>query len=406
MSVEIRPATDAEMGDFRQVATDALMVAPGTYPPEAILAIRPQMTLCAFEEGRVATSYAVWPLKMRFNGGALPVAGITFVGTRPTSRRKGYLRQIVSKHLEMLHEKGGPSVAALYASQASIYQRYGYGIVSTHHRYTAAPCDLLFAHPAGDGLPTGRLRELADDETDVLKALYLDFVQARTGYLHRGSATWKSGVLWQASPNEHLYKVVYEEGGRPLGYVIYSLKGEKRPRGEPWQKIEITDLVWLTPQAYRALWCHFSGAGLVFEITWRCVPQDDPLPHLLLEPRRLNMRAGDGLLARVVDVPGAMQQRRYDESGQLAFEVTDALCPWNAGRWQLETADDRVLVERTSRPPELIISIDTLAMLLFGQISPSEAVRMGRAVTPEGCDLAKWDRIMRTRHKAFCPDFF
>ncbi len=406
MSVEIRPATDAEMDDFRQVATNALMVAPGLYPPEAIQAIRPDMTLCAFEEGRVATSYATWPLKIRFNGGALPAAGITFVGTRPTSRRKGHLRQIVSKHVELLHEKGGPSVAVLYASQASIYQRYGYGIVSTHHRYTVAPRDLVFAQPMGDDLAPGRLRELADDEADLLKTLYRDFVKSRTGYLHRGDATWKTGVLWQRSPNEQLYKVVYEENGQPLGYVIYSLKGERRPHGEPWQKIEIADLVWLTPQAYRALWRHFSGAGLVFEIRWPCVPQDDPLPHLLLEPRRLNMRASDGLLARVVDLPGAMQQRRYDESGQLTFEVIDALCPWNAGRWQLETADDRVSVAPTSRTPELVISIDTLAMLLFGQISPSEAVSMGRAVRPEGCDLSKWDRIMRTRHKAFCPDFF
>jgi predicted acetyltransferase len=252
---------------------------------------------------------------------------------------------------------------------------------------------------------------VADDEIDLLKSLYFEFVQERTGYLHRGDATWRSGVLYHASAHGRLYTVVYEENGRPLGYMIYSLEGEKRPDGEPWQRIEIADLVWLTPRAYRALWRHFAGAGLVYEVAWKRVPQDDPLPHLLLEPRRLNIGARDGLLARVVDVAGAMPQRRYDEAGRLLFEVVDPLCPWNAGRWEAEIAGDRVRVERTSRTPELIIPIDTLAMLLFGQIRPSDAVRMGRAGLAEGADarevvLARWDRVMQTRHKAFCPDFF
>lgn len=406
MSFEIRPATDAEMDDFRQVAKNALMIAPGLYPEDAVQAIRPGMTLCAFEEGCVVTSYAAWPLKMRFNGGALPVAGVTFVGTHPTSRRKGYLRQVVSRHFKTMHESGSPSVAVLYASQASIYQRFGYGIVSTHLRYKVAPRDLTFAHPMKDSSVQGRLRELADNETDVLKALYFEFVKDRTGYLHRGGATWKTGVLWTPSPHTHLYKVVYEENGQPLGYVIYSLKGRKKPHGEPWQQIEITDLAWLTPRAYRSLWQHFSGAGLAFEVAWNRVPQDDPLPHLLLEPRRLNIGASDGLLARLVDVAGALQQRHYDESGRLVFEVADTLCPWNDGRWQLETSDDGVLVERSTQQPELLMPIDTLAMLIFGQISPTQAVRMGRAKPSEGCDLSKWDRVMQTRHKAFCPDFF
>lgn len=406
MAVEIRPATEAEMDDFRQVAKNALMIAPGIYPEEAIQAIRPEMTFCAFEGGRLATSYAAWPLKMRFNGDALQVAGITFVGTRPTSRRKGLLKQVVVRYFNHLHQSGGPSVAALHASQAAIYHRYGYGIVSTQLRYRVAPRDLAFAHPLEEDQASGTLRELGGDETGILKALYRDFIARRTGYLHRGGATWKSGVLWQASPFARQYRVVYEENGRPLGYVIYVLKGKRRPHGEPWQQIEITDMVWLTPRAYRALWHHFSGAGLVFEVVWNRVPQDDPLPHLLLEPRRLNIAVSDGLLARVVDVAGAMQQRSYDETGRLRFDVTDPICPWNTGCWQLEVSEDGVRTERTSRTPELTIPVDTLAMLLFGQIAPSDAVRMGRAWASAACDLAKWDRVLRTRHKPFCPDFF
>jgi len=406
MTMDIRPVTTDDMDDFRRVACNALMAPAGLYPPEAIRAIRPDMTLCAFENGRIATTYAVWPLKMRFNGAGLPVAGVTFVGTRPECRRKGYLRQVVTHHFKMLHETGGPSMAVLYASQAAIYQRFGYGIVSTHHQYRVAPHDLVFAHADPDDGRSGVFRDLPDDEMDLLKTLYRSFSATRTGYLHRGNATWKSGVLWQRSSDMSLYRMVYEENGKPLGYVIYALTGRKVPHGQPWQHIEINDLAWMTPRAYRAIWHHLSGAGLAFEVAWQRVPQDDPLPHLLLEPRRLNIGAGDGLLARVVDVAQAMSQRRYDETGRFVFDLTDSLCPWNEGRWQLETSPDGARVTRSSRPAELVIPVDTLAMLLFGQISPSEAVRMGRAAAVGTGDLVHWDRVMQTRHKAFCPDFF
>lgn len=406
MTMDIRPVTTDDMDDFRRVACNALMAPAGLYPPEAIRAIRPDMTLCAFENGRIATTYAVWPLKMRFNGAGLPVAGVTFVGTRPECRRKGYLRQVVTHHFKMLHETGGPSMAVLYASQAAIYQRFGYGIVSTHHQYRVAPHDLVFAHADPDDGRSGVFRDLPDDEMDLLKTLYRSFSATRTGYLHRGNATWKSGVLWQRSSDMSLYRMVYEKNGKPLGYVIYALTGRKVPHGQPWQHIEINDLAWMTPRAYRAIWHHLSGAGLAFEVAWQRAPQDDPLPHLLLEPRRLNIGAGDGLLARVVDVAQAMSQRRYDETGRFVFDLTDSLCPWNEGRWQLETSPDGARVTRSSRPAELVIPVDTLAMLLFGQISPSEAVRMGRAAAVGTGDLVHWDRVMQTRHKAFCPDFF
>ncbi len=406
MTMDIRPATADEMDDFRRVARNALMAPTGLYPPEAIHAIRPEMTLCAFEKGRIATTHAAWPLKMRFNGASLPVAGVTFVGTRPECRRKGYLSQVVTQHFKALHETGGPSMAVLYASQAAIYQRFGFGIVSTHHRYSVAPRDLVFAHADHGNGPNGSLRELADDEMDLFQTLYRAFSEPRTGYLHRGAATWKSGVLWQPSADVSLYRIVYEENGTPLGYVIYALTGRKVPHGQPWQHIEINDLAWITPKAYRAIWHHLSVAGLVFEVAWQRVPQDDPLPHLLLEPRRLNIGAGDGLLARVVDVAGAMSQRRYDEAGRFVFDLSDSLCPWNEGRWQLETSPDGARVTRSSRPADLVMPVDTLSMLLFGQISPSEAVRMGRAAAVGTGDLTLWDRVMQTRHKAFCPDFF
>ncbi|MBU0995833.1 MAG: GNAT family N-acetyltransferase [Proteobacteria bacterium] len=86
---------------------------------DVIQFIQPEMTFCAFVDGKLATSYAAWPMTMRFNGNPIPFAGITFVGTSPVYRGLGCLRQMTQKHFEHLYETGERGFAALYASQAS-----------------------------------------------------------------------------------------------------------------------------------------------------------------------------------------------------------------------------------------------------------------------------------------------
>jgi predicted acetyltransferase len=170
--------------------------------------------------------------------------------------------------------------------------------------------------------------------------------------------------------------------------------------------LHVRDLAWLTPAAYRALWEHLGRFDLVREVTWRSVPTDDPLPHLLLEPRMLNATARDGLLARLVDVDRALAARPYAAAAALTFEVVDELCPWNAGRWRADTTAAGAEVRRTGEEPQLTLPVSTLAMLLFGQITATEAARMGRLDAHEPDALMTWDLALRTKHRPFCPDQF
>lgn len=406
MPIEIRPAAPEEMDAYRRVALASLVLSPEQAPPSAIQAISPAMTLCAFVDGRLATSYAAWPLKMRLNGQVASTAGITFVGTLPQYRQSGCLRQVITRHFERLHVAGEQPLAALIASQAAIYQRYGYAVVSTRNVYRIEPRFLQFSPMPDAGRPQGTLRELEDDETEILKQIYRDFCAQRTGYLHRGQATWSAGPLSPPPRSGFLFKMVYEEKGVPLGYMLYSLSPQMAGDGEPWQRVTIRDLSWLTPQAYSALWRHLQAMALASHVEWLKVPVDDPLPHLLLEPRRLNLTAKDGLLARVVDVERVLPLRGYDTEGAITFELLDTLCPWNAGRWRLEASPQGAQVQRTTHEAQAVLPVETLAMLLFGQISATQAVRMGRMSITEEKHLSTWDRLFATRHKPFCPDFF
>ena len=185
MNIEIRSARPEEMEEVRRVATSSILLPPGIFPSEVIEMITPDLTLCAVVDGRIATSYAAWPLTMRFNGDSLSVAGVTIVGTLPVYRRLGCLRRVIITHLERLHAQGEQPVAALFASQAAIYQRYGYGIVSTRNTYRVMPKDLRF-YDEGIANGSGRMRELGDDEFEILNDVYTRFSADRIGYLCLG----------------------------------------------------------------------------------------------------------------------------------------------------------------------------------------------------------------------------
>ena len=406
MALEIRPAAQTEMTAFARVAQKSLTLPAEVAPPEALAAIQPDWTLCAFENGELATTYAWWPLTMRFGKNACPVAGITFVGTHPVFRRKGHLRQIISRHFEQMHEQGAQPIAALHASRTAIYQRYGYAVVSWRNAYRFNPRDLVFVRgPALSNHQYG-LRDRDGDPKETLKGLYRRFCRDRTGYLHRSRGFWENGVLAPPPRDGVLFQIVYEENNEPLGYVIYTVQPVKGARGRLMHKVMIRDLVWITPRACRALWGHFASMDLAETIEWMDVPPDDPLPYLVSEPAALGVEIRDGFMARIVDVPGALARRQYGAEGRICFELEDPLCPWNRGIWQMEASGNGAVVSTSSRKPEIRMSVDTLAMLVFGHLAPSRAAKTGllEVISPEV--LPVWDQMMQMPFAPFCPDFF
>src|SRR5687768_14766887 len=86
--------------------------------------IEPERTLVAREGGRIVACAAVLPRELTVPGGTLPVAGVSLVGVAPTHRRRGLLGALMRRQLADVRD-AGEAVAALWASEAAIYGRYG-----------------------------------------------------------------------------------------------------------------------------------------------------------------------------------------------------------------------------------------------------------------------------------------
>jgi predicted acetyltransferase len=400
MTLEIRPAGAEEMLRFEEIGAIAFERAEG----ESWKRLRPEWTLCAFEDGEMTTTHAAVPFRMRFNGAKLPVAGVTGVASLPWYRRLGHLRAIMAEQFRRWHENGEAPLAILYASMAAIYQRFGYGIVSRRLQYQLDRREIVWSFPLA--IP-GRVRAAGPADLPLLEDLYRRHTAPRTGPLHRSPEMWTHGVF-QAHPGRGVVRtIVYEEGGTPLGYLVYSVADEPPTGPGPYQTVHLRELIWHSPTAYRGLWEHLARIDLAKEVRAMPAPPDDPVFELLLEPRRLVPRHLDGLMARLIDVTKALPARPYVGEARLTFELKDELCPWNAGRWRLETSPSGAhLAAATAAAPELTIPVDTLAKLVFGYLPASRAARMGRLDVHDATVLPTWDRALHTEYEPFCYDYF
>ena len=411
MALEIRPCREDELPAMHRIAAIVFGNYQGRDTPNPG-GMAPEWTLCAFEDGELATSYAAFPFQMRLNGAKAPAAGVTFVGTLPWYRRRGHLRQIIEKDLRRRYEERREPIAILLASIAGIYQRYGYAVVSERYRYSIDPRWIAFA----PSLPraTGTWREVSSDDLPLLERIYRQFSSPRNGLLHRAPVMWErmvmaaGGSLSPAPEFGPAVLCVYEERGEPQAYVAWSAREfQQAPDGAgPGQRVLVRDRAWLTPSAYRACWEFFANFDLARRIVIEQAPVDDPAFDVLLNPRELNAWKGDWLLGRVIDVERALPLRPYGATGRVVFEVQDELCPWNAGRWALDAGPEGAAVSRASDLPQLSMHISALAQLLFGHLSPTRAVRAGRAEAAPDAPLELWDAMWRTDYAPFCPDQF
>lgn len=402
MAIEIRPARADEMDAFGAVTEYAYAGAFGSGADNLVATSnRPEWTLCAFVDGRLATSYSVLPLTMRANGRAVALGGVSAVGTLPEFRRRGLLRRITAQSLADMRDRG-QSVAALWASQAAIYQRYGYALASAQLAYRIDPLDVAFADGNGGAATVARVSGEAGFET--IKRVYIEFVANRIGYLHRARPMWLNNALSAAQGPVHI--AVASRDGHSVGYVTYHLRDGGSGHFTRNQEIVVRDLAWCDADAYRSLWSWLKRHDLVGRILWPGVPIDDPAGELFVEPRLLHAEMRDGIWLRVVDVAAALATRGYHGRGALTLEVAaDDLAPWNTGRFVLDTDAGEAKVGTTTAAADVQLTVKALASLYSGHRSARQLKSWGLLDADDDA-VARTDALFATRHAPHCPDNF
>lgn len=419
MDFDIRSAKAEEMGQLGLMASYSYGGAFGDGEENmAAAGTKPEWTLCAFDRSAqdenghplMATSYAAFPFTIRANGRAMAMAGISVVGTRPEYRRRGLLRQIMTRAFAEQRERG-QSLAGLWASQAAIYQRYGFAPSGMNRRYDIDTADIaLTDEPAADTNTVSRHRPAA--ALDAIREVYKTFIAKRTGYLHRGKSLWLNAVLSEQAGNAAdgpVYVALVGATDAPRGYAVYTLRAGRVGHASRPQEVKIRDFAWLDMDACKSLWQFFAKHDLVGRVSWANAPVDDPAHSLMAEPRMLHTRDSDGTWWRIVDAAAALAQRGYGQADRLVLGIAgDDLAPWNNGTWQLETSGslaDEAQVNVVSDAPDVELSVRALAGLYSGMYSARTLANWGQlSGSEQGIALA--DRLFSTTFAPHCPDHY
>ncbi len=105
----------------------------------------------AFDDGAIVGGAGAFPFELSVPGGPLACAGVTVVGVLPTHRRRGILARMMRAQLADVRARGEP-IAALWASEETIYGRFGYGMASQDAMIRATRCHRRYAPMALPGL--------------------------------------------------------------------------------------------------------------------------------------------------------------------------------------------------------------------------------------------------------------
>ncbi|MGW4378531.1 GNAT family N-acetyltransferase [Kitasatospora sp. NPDC004531] len=340
-----------------------------------------ERSLAVCEGERIVGSASAFSFRVVVPGGAvLPAAGVTMVGVLPTHRRRGALTALMRRQLDDVRA-AGECLAVLTASEPPIYGRFGYGQGTRKVTVSMTRGRVRVHTPEQRGEAVLRLVDPAA-ELARCEELYARLATRRPGTLVRRPGWDKLPVLDAPQSRggfSRLQSVVAEdpETGELLGYARFAVKGDWNERGAAGV-VRVRTVLAEQPWVYARLWEFLLDLDLTERVEAFNLPADDALLHLVSDVRHLTPRVVDSMFVRLVDLPKALEARGWAQPVDTVLEVTDAFCPWNAGRWRLTAAPGKpASCVPTDDPADLALDVRELGSVYLGGGSLSALAAAG-----------------------------
>lgn len=350
----------------------------------------------AVDDGAIVSIAASYALDVTLPGGTtMPMGGVTWVSTATTHRRQGLMRMTLEAVHQDIDDRGEP-VASLYSSEGGIYDHLGYG-VATEVRVSSIDVRRARLRPEF-ATPSSAVRFVDGDEVlPLLADVWERFRRRRTGEVGRDSAFHDFLFDLRAKPQGSqtpAFYLVHSDG-----FAVYRME-EDWHDGHPQHTLHLIELVAVTADAHLALWQTLLAMDLASVIRTRALTPDEPLPHLLSNPRLMRTtEVNDGVWVNVRDVGIAFGNRAYRSTDKLVIES-------DGKRWAIDGGPDGASCKAVRSKPDLTTTAAGLGSLLYGGITPS-ALAAGRRLTARNDDvLRRADIFFTTAVAPHCQTFY
>ncbi|MBS2939644.1 GNAT family N-acetyltransferase [Nocardioides sp. J2M5] len=325
----------------------------------------------------------------------VPLRMITDVTTSASHRRRGLLRRMIEDDLADAVAHDVP-IAALTASEATIYGRWGFG-PSTFN--TVVELDTSPGFSLRSFVDPGRVELLEPaDAWPHVRAVF-DTFHAR----QRGSVEWPvqyedihSGTFDfdAGGPNRKIRTALHLAADRSVdGFAVFK-------HGEDYSLV-VQEMIASTPEAQLGLWDFLAQMDRIRKVTFNIAHPDDPLRWALADVDRLKTTGQRHFLwLRLLDVPRALAARPWAADGTVVLEVADAQ-GWAAGRFEVATRDGVATVTRTEAAADVALDAETLGALYLGGV---DVRTLHHAERLDGADdaVARWAAMADLADPPYC----
>jgi predicted acetyltransferase len=360
-------------------------------------------------DGRWISTCGAYSRRLTVPGGTVPVAAVTVVTVQPSYRRRGLLTEMMKHQLYDIHQRNVEPVALLWASESAIYGRFGYGHACPQLRLSGKTKTTAF-RPDVD-LGSGSVGEVERDEAiPIIKRLHQNVLSRRVGGLNRSDdwwvVKWHDPEQWRHGSSAYRFALHYDRRGQPDGYLAFRVKNDWSESGA---EVSVEELDADTAVARAALWRFALDLDLVRRFVRQNASVDDSVRYLVADRRAVKAEDQDGTYARLVDVPRALEARRYLADLDVTIRVEDPLLTHNTGTLRLETGREGAAVTRVTRGrrrPDLIMNVRDLSAIYLGGTSLAALVRAGLVAERTKGVAAATAAAFGWSQPPFCSDFF
>ncbi|HYB39355.1 MAG TPA: GNAT family N-acetyltransferase [Mycobacterium sp.] len=370
-------------------------------PGQITKLLEPGRTVGAFVGGQLVGTADAATSRLTLPGGAIVEhAAVTHIGVLPSFTRKGIATALMDHQLLDIAARG-EVVATLRASEATIYERYGYGVASSSQTVEVQTARAALRPGIGAG---GPVRLLDEAETwDVLPRIYAGNRPSRPGTIDRPGVWWQGLRLRTELSSGASYVAVHGGPGSESGFTRYRPVDTDAWFVSDQRTIVVEDFFAPTTEAYLGLLRFLLGLDLIDRVVFWSLPVDDPLPWLLLDRRAVRVTAvHDETWLRIIDAQKALAARGYVGDGAVAIAVDDPLLANNSAAFTI-TGDG---AEQTGRRAQLHVGVAGLAAVLLGGTTWRGLAVAGLARAADPAALVVADRLFAVREAPYAGFFF
>jgi predicted acetyltransferase len=240
--------------------------------------------LGCYDEDKLISQFAVYPLKMNILNQTYEIGFITSVSTYPEYTGEGIMSRLMKKSLLRMKEKG-QSLALLYPYSIPLYRKFGWEIISSKISY-----QIMDRQIPANRTAEGKVQRVDWENEDFMK-LHTQFAKQTHGCLYRNSLAWDE--YWRWTEDSTQVAIYYSKGNQPLGYLVYLLKEDI---------MYIKEMIFLNREAKDGLWGYIHAHDSMIDEVRGSTYSNEPMAFDL-DDSAIKETIRPYIMGRIIDVP-------------------------------------------------------------------------------------------------------